>query len=118
MFPNDYLDMSKRLRLFDVEVPIFRLLHLNTPTNHPKENILIPPRAGIIMYIYKYIVILSCDSVLTLSGRGEPPHKGQRMSRDYVLHVPVHSQHLCGVAFDMVSFLHSRGPSHEMAACT
>jgi len=52
MFPNDYLDMSKRLRLFDVEVPIFRLLHLNTPTNHPKENILIPPRAGIIMYIY------------------------------------------------------------------
>ena len=70
------------------------------------------------VYIYIYIVILSCDSVLTLSGRGEPPHKGRRMSRDYVLHVPVHSQHLCGVAFDMVSFLHSRGPSHEMAACT
>ena len=46
MFPNDYLDMSKRLRLFDVEVPIFRLLHLNTPTNHPKENIL--P----ILYVY------------------------------------------------------------------
>jgi hypothetical protein len=55
------------------------------------------------VYIYIYIVILSCDSVLTLSGRGEPPHKGRRLSRDYVLHVPMHSQHLCGVAFDMVS---------------
>ena len=72
-----------------------------------------------VLIIIPRIQLLSCDSVWTLSGRGETPHKGRRLPRDYVLHVPWHSQHpVRGFIrhWAKAHVLHSRGPSHEMAA--